>query len=336
MAPQKYAKDQPLGFTNRIERVAIVGAGGDGVGSHMAKALLATGKHSVTAISRVGSTNTLPEGIKIARVNYDDESSLVSALKGQQFLIITLSVMAPRETQGKLIAAAAKAGVPWVMPNCTGPDFINESLAKENLIGAGVRASTDAIEGAGVSSWIALVCSFWYEHSLALGEGWFGFDFPNRKVTMIDDGKTRINTSTLKQCGRAIASLLSLKELPNDASDTAPTISQWRNQPVYISSFLASQRDMLDSVHRALGTKDADWEIKYEPSESRYKKGLELLKSGSHLGFGICMYTRTFYPNGDGNFQDKLSNEVLGLHEENIDDATVNAVKLVESGYSYR
>jgi hypothetical protein len=25
MAPQKYAKDQPSGFTNRIERVAIVG-----------------------------------------------------------------------------------------------------------------------------------------------------------------------------------------------------------------------------------------------------------------------------------------------------------------------
>ncbi|VUC24792.1 unnamed protein product [Clonostachys rosea] len=336
MAPQKYAKDQPSGFTNRIERVAIVGAGGDGVGNHMAKALLATGKHTVTAISRIGSTNTLPEGAKVARVDYGDESSLVSALKGQQFLIITLSVTAPQETQGKLIAAAAKAGVPWVMPNCTGPDFINESLAKENMIGAGVRASTDAIEKAGVSSWIALVCSFWYTHSLALGTGWFGFDFPNRKVNMIDDGKTRINTSTLEQCGRAIASLLSLKELPDDANDTTPTISQWRNQPVYISSFLTSQRDMLDSIHRVLGTNDADWKIEYEPSESRYKRGLQLLQSGSHEGFGICMYTRTFYPNGDGNFQDKLSNDVLGLPVEKLDDETAAAIKLVESGYSYR
>lgn len=50
-------------------------------------------------------------------INYDDEAAIVDALKGQQFLIITMAVTAPADTELKLIRAAAKAGVPYVMPN---------------------------------------------------------------------------------------------------------------------------------------------------------------------------------------------------------------------------
>ena len=50
-------------------------------------------------------------------INYEEESTIVDALKGQQFLIITMAVTAPADTESKLIWAAAKAGVPYVMPN---------------------------------------------------------------------------------------------------------------------------------------------------------------------------------------------------------------------------
>jgi len=49
-----------------------------------------------------------------------------------------------------------------------------------------------------------------------------------------------------------------LKELPDDESDTSLTLSRWMNKPLYISSFLISQRDMLDSVNRVMGTTEKD------------------------------------------------------------------------------
>ena len=117
---QKYAKDQPSGFKNRIENVAIVGATGS-VGEYITKHLLQNGKHTVTAITRAESKSKMPEGVKVAKVDYDDQNSLVQALKGQDALIITMST-GKLEQSDKLIDAAAEAKVGWIMPNEYGPD----------------------------------------------------------------------------------------------------------------------------------------------------------------------------------------------------------------------
>lgn len=301
----------------------------------MANALLKTGKHTVTAITRADSKSKLPDGIKVAKVDYTDESSLIAALKGQQFLLITMSFIAPPDSQQKIIAAAAKAKVPYVMPNCWGIDVMNKKLADDSGTGPMIKEGIKAVEDGGVSSWIVMCCSFWYEFSLAMGEGWYGFDFPNKTVTFYDDGKTKINTSTWDQCGRAIAAFLSLKELPEDENDTSPTISEKVEKALYISSFLVSQRDMMDSVNRIKGTTDADWMIKYEPTDVRYKRGLEIMKTNFRYGFGVRLYSRVFYPNGDGNIEDRygLANNVLGLPSEDFDVATKRAVDMVESGW---
>ncbi|KAL7935421.1 NAD(P)-binding protein [Trichoderma chlorosporum] len=332
----KYAKDQPAGFTNRIENVAIVGAGGQ-VGKNIAQELLKTGKHKVTAITRIGSNSELPAGIKVAQVDYDDEQTIVDSLKGQQFLFISLAVTAPPDTQAKIVAAAAKAGVSWVMPNSYGADYNNKELLAGMMSASGAQAGVNAVEKAGLS-WIWMTCSFWYEFSLAMGNAWYGFDIPNKKVTFYDDGKTRINTSTWLQCGRAAAQLLSLKELPDDEDDQSPTISQWRNKVLYISSFLVSQRDMLDSLNRVMGTTDNEWQIEYEPTDVRHKRGLQIFQTGSIIGFGMAMYSRVFYPNGDGDYETKhgLANKVLGLPEEDLDEATKLAVEMAKNEFGPR
>lgn len=194
----------------------------------------------------------------------------------------------------------------------------------------------EAAEEFGVS-WIAMVCSFWHEYSIAQGPPWYGFDFKNKKMTFYDDGKTRINTTTWLQCGRAMTVLLSFKELPDDENDTSPTVSRWRNKPLWISSFFVSQREMLDSIQRVSGQTDADWTIEYEPSADRWKRGMESLKNGDRSGMATAMYARTFYPNGDGDIQSKgqLDNEVLGLPKEDMVEASRRAVELIESGYNY-
>ena len=81
----------------------------------MTEALLKTGKHTVTAITRFDSQSKLPEGVTIHKVDYEKPDSLVEALRGQDALVITLSGQSPiQQTEEKLIRAAAEAGVPWM------------------------------------------------------------------------------------------------------------------------------------------------------------------------------------------------------------------------------
>lgn len=293
----------------------------------------------MTALTRADSKSQLPEGVKVARINYDDEESVVSALKGQQFLVITLPAgrRPPSDTHSILVKAAAQAGVPYVMPNSYGSDIMNQRLREDNLVGAGGFQRFKEIESIGVSSYIAMVCGQWYEWSLALGEPFFGFDIKNKKVTFFDDGETRINISTWRQCGRALAALLSLKELPDDINDKSPTISQWKNKALYISSFRLSQRDILNSLHRVIGTTDKDWEISYEPTAERYKNALEEMKKDILVAYPKTMYSRVFFPNGDGDFESSkgLANSLIGLPmDEDLDAATKRAVEMVESGWN--
>jgi hypothetical protein len=285
----------------------------------------------VTALTRSDSKSKLPTGVKSVTVNYDEETSLVSALKGQQFLIVTMSVMAPRDTQSKLIQAAAKAGVPYVMPNWYGSDFANEELGNAIRLGTVAKAAVEEIESLGVSKWIALGCGFWYEFSLAGGEIRYGFDFHDKTVTFYDDGNTKFITTTWEQCGRAMAALLSLPELPVDENDKSLTLSHFSNGVVYISSFLISQKDMFESIKRVTGTTDTDWKVSYEPSEKRYQDGSEAMKKGDMSGFGKMLYARVLFPNGDGDFSPKLHNKLLGLPQEDLDTRTKVAVEMAEN-----
>jgi hypothetical protein len=187
-------------------------------------------------------------------------------------------------------------------------------------------------------NWIVLVCGFWYEWSLALPEQWYGFTIAERKVTMYDDGMTRINTSTWLQCGRAFAAALALPISRTGADEDAPAVLEdWKDGPLYISSFLVSQRDMLDSLHRVLGTSDADWEIRYESTKQRVEDGKAEMQRGDMKGFAKAMYARTFFP-GKGmgaEFEGEkgTANERLELPTEELDEATRRAVEMVRSGW---
>ncbi|KAJ5827296.1 hypothetical protein N7447_004059 [Penicillium robsamsonii] len=324
----KYAKSQPVGFKNAIERIAIVGAGGT-IGSHITAALLKTGKHTVTAVSRKGSSNKLPKGVLVAPVDYNDEASIIDALKDQQFFIITMAPTAPRDTHSKLVQAAAKAGVPYIMPNAYGGDIDNIKLGEETMLGPVGKANRDEIERLGMQ-WITICCGFWYDYSLAGGEARFGFDFDKRSLTIYDDGNTKNSTSTLSQVGRAVAKVLSLKELPNDESDKSLTLSGFLNRGVYIKSFVLSQNDMFESVKRVTGTTDADWKVTHEASKKRYEDGLAQVRGGNMAGFGKLLYARTFYPDDSSEFSAKAQNELLGLPEESLDEATKAGVDMVK------
>ncbi|KAK9319314.1 hypothetical protein V1517DRAFT_369878 [Lipomyces orientalis] len=309
---QTYVRNRPRGYKDYIKNVAIVGAGGN-VGKFITEALLKTGKHNVTAITREGSSNTLPAGVNVAKVNYDDESSLVAALQGQEVLIITMSVMAPPEQQTKLIDAAAVAGVPCVLPNEFGGDPLNTEFGNDIFLGPEKTKYRDYIEQLGKSSWIAIACGFCY-----------GFDFENRAITLMDNGTVKFNTTTWPQVDRAVASLLSMKIFPDNEDDTRPCLVNFKNKCVYISSFLIGQKDMLDPVLRVTGTSLSDWKVTHTTAKERFQSGREELRKGNRAGFARLLYARHVFPESNGNFEATkcIHNDILGLPKEDFDEFT--------------
>jgi hypothetical protein len=245
-----------------------------------------------------------------------------------------MSVAAPSDTISKLVRAAAKAGVPYVLPNWFGHDAVNNTLCNDSLLSHNRDSICAEIESLGISSYLLLVCNFWYEFSLGGGPDRYGFYFKKRSFVLFDDGNVATNTSTWPQCGRAMANLLSLKELPDDETDRSPMLSQFLNGSIYISSFRLSQRDMFENVKRFRGTTDADWTITHESAEQRWKDGQAALQQGNMKAFPKMLYSRIFFPNGDGDYQSSrgLHNDLLGLTVEDLDEFTAIGVRMGENG----
>jgi hypothetical protein len=268
-------------------------------------------------------------------VDYNDEESIVAALKGHEFLIITLAYSAGNETHNKIVQAAAKAKIPHLMPNIYTADVVlnNKAIGDETGMGPAFRPLLAEIERLGLT-WTVLVTGLWYEFSLACPPDWFGFDINKREVTMFDDGQARINTTTWPQCGRAVASFLGLKKGSDNENGSTPTLQQFRNKAIYVSSFLISQREMLDSIERVTGTADSDWNIRYESTAKRIKDGRDALAAGDSKGLAKAYYSRIFSPDCPAIYQDRLHNGLLGLPTEDLDEATVIGVNMAKNGYT--
>ncbi|KAK7430511.1 hypothetical protein QQZ08_003030 [Neonectria magnoliae] len=336
MSVTKYAKDQPAGFTNRIKRVAIVGAGGR-QGTHMTEQLLKTGRHTVTALTRASSEAKLPSGVQVASVDYDDEESIAAALAGHQALVITLANGVDIEVHHRIVRAAGKAGVPHIVPNVYAANIVvnNHGAVDDFFPAASLRALLTEIERVGVSSWTVLVGSVWFDYSFPAGPLFLGFDIKGRQVTFFDQGTAKINTTTWAQYGRSLAALLSLKQLPEDEKDTSPTVSQFENQPLYISSFFVSQRDIFNALQIATGTTEADWKIGYETTKNRMVEGRATAATGDFTGLVKTYYSFLFSPEGQKlNYNDKLHNELLGLPKEDLVELVKGCATRAENGYN--
>lgn len=113
-----------------IKKVAVIGvspslwvsnhtltsiqAGGN-LGPSIVQALLSS-NFTVTALTRADSKLIFPAGVHIAKVDYGDHSSLVSALKGQDAVVSAIATPALLE-QKVVIEAAVQAGVKRFIPS---------------------------------------------------------------------------------------------------------------------------------------------------------------------------------------------------------------------------
>ncbi|KAJ5855668.1 uncharacterized protein N7529_009612 [Penicillium soppii] len=308
--------------SNYITKVAIAGASGNS-GKVMTEALLKTGKHTITALTRAESKGKLPDGVISKPVDYSKPETIVEALKGQDALVIALNGYTPHEIDLALFKAAGEAGVSWILPNEWAPDTANENLIKDIMLFPSKEINRKAIADLGQSSYVAVSTGFWYEWSLAIPSA-YGIDLINHTATLFDEGETKISTATWPQVGRTVAALLSLPI----TAENGPCLDDFKNQLVYVDSFTVSQKDMLESAFRVTGTTEKDWTITKESAKERYEGGLKAMQEGDRIGFVKMLYTRIFFEDGAGNIESKGTvNELLGLPKEDIDEATKVALE---------
>lgn len=336
-------------------------------GSFITEALLKTGKHSITAVTRADSESTFPDGVMVKRVDYAKPATLVEALRGQDALVITLSGHTPKETEAQLIKAAGEAGVSWILPNEWSPDTAHEALVRDVFVfkpkgakpcikryekttftkyhlllqtphervlwNSGRAPSSPCQPGFGTNgAWLyqqptGSILQIVPPHSLTTVKPKYARLHGHKYVQRIAASPFVLPAYHIK-VGRAVAALLSLPIRAEDGNSKA-CLDNLRNQVVYINSFNVSQKDMFKSALRVTGTQENGWTINKEPSKDRYASGLKEMGEGKRIGFAKMMYTRVFYPDGCGDFESSKGtlNSLLGLPKEDMDAATKIAIE---------
>ncbi|KAH8698725.1 hypothetical protein BGW36DRAFT_396433 [Talaromyces proteolyticus] len=286
----------------------IIVAGGSGrLGSYIVSGLLAKGIHNISAISRVGSTAQFPSGVTIHRGLYTDETFLNTVLQKQDVLIVCLA-KATLDFQLLLIRAAAKAGVPYVLPSEYGVDSSSKEVIKHLPVIKRKVEARELIEELGVSSWIAVASNpliSFHVRNLRLG-----IDVKNRTATIWDNGTRKRPLTTLEMLGKSVAGLLSLPE---------EELATNKNQHVYISSFYVSQRDILASVIRATGTKEKDWTIENVKLDDFLAEKRAEFDRGN-LPIIEKMILLVAFKDGLNDFQSVVNYKRLGVDPESLDD----------------
>ena len=313
----KFREPSPISDTHNLIDLQATGR----IGQHIFQALVARGTFCVTVLTRTNNLAQAHAGVDVKTVDYDEPASVVDALKGQEALVITMANTAPDTQQLVLVKAAADAGVRWILPNEWGSDTAHPYNQRAGVY-RNKQAVRDLIDELRVSSWVAVVSNQWFEMSLSTGR--YGIDINRRKVTFFDDGTAKTTTTTKLQVGRAVASLLSL---PEDGS--SPALSDFAHRHIYISSFLLSQRDMLGAVQRNTNSSPHQWITQSVSLKAALDSTYQALRQGDHAAALEWISASNFAPGSGSDYAAtrETANKVLGLPEEDLDEATRRAIR---------
>ena len=283
-----------------INKIALVGATGN-LGPAILKALL-DGGFEVTILSREDSTSTdsLPSHLrqKIAKVNFDDVSSLTSALEGIEGVVSNIASHALL-TQKKLIDAAIAAGVQRFLPSDFGSDLTNEAARVPfNQPKVEIHEYLASKAAAHPSFSYTSVCNGPF-FDWCLKFGLFG-DLKSHTTTLWDGGETRISTTTLASIGKAVAGVFR-------------NLEATKNRVIRVADTTVTQKQIMEIVKEIDGV---EWTTKDGSTAEVYKIALEELKKpepNMQVAVFNQLYRILFGVECGPDFGDKLDNEKIGL-----------------------
>ncbi|KAK2020914.1 NAD(P)-binding protein [Colletotrichum zoysiae] len=295
-------------------KIAIFGASGN-IGGLILNALREKKIHTITAFSRATSSATFPSDVVVKKGDYADEGFLVSALQGQDVIVLALGFDAFPTLQVPIIRAAAKAGVKWVLPTEFASDVVRNKIRENNYFGDVRQSVRDAVEEQGMA-WIAVVTNPWFDYSLE--RDMWGFNIKGRTARLFDGGSTKFVTTTIGNAGKGTAGVLSLPDAQLEA---------YRNKPAYLASFTITQRQIFESLLRATGTQEKDWKVTVEDSDAVLAEAGEKAKQGDIVAIMLALYVKHMREGWGGDYSAKIGDlSKLGIAEENLDEVVKTVV----------
>ncbi|KAL9608216.1 MAG: hypothetical protein Q9167_006938 [Letrouitia subvulpina] len=289
-----------------LQNIVIIGASGN-LGPSILGGLENNPAYTITALTRKGSSSTFPSHIKVFRIDDSFPSDqLAEAFKGQD-VVINLMPPVNIDQHKTVIDAAAQAGIKRYLPGEFGSDTENpDVVAMVPLFGAKVQILNYLKSKVSTGmTWTGVATGAFFDWGLNVG--FLGFDLKNQSAKIYDDGNARFSTSVLSTIGKAVDGVLS------HPAETA-------NKMIFVQSFTTTQNEVLAALEKATGKK---WAVTNLSAEKTRLEGLEKLGKGDFSGIADTIIGAVFSGNKSSDFesQKKLSNDLLGLKKESLDEA---------------
>ncbi|KAF2116826.1 isoflavone reductase family protein-like protein CipA [Lophiotrema nucula] len=293
---------------SEIKNVILIGAGGN-LGPSILDAFLEDGSFNVSVLTRESSSSTFPSSVKVHKADYNSIDSLKAAFQGQDAVLSFVGGTAIGD-QEKLIDAAIAAGVKRFLPSEYGSNTPNPKVVEIVPIFKGKLGAVDYLKKKESEiSWTSVITGPFFDWGLKVG--FLGFDFKNKKASLVDDGKGTFSATNLNQIGKSLIKILQKPE-------------ETKNTYVYVSSFETTQRDILAAVEKITGDK---YTTENASSKDLEKDGKEKLAKGDFSSIPILIKSAAF---GEQNLGDStpegLWNEKLGLQKESFEDSIKAAI----------
>jgi hypothetical protein len=159
-----------------------------------------------------------------------------------------------------------------------------------------------------------------------LAMGFFKINAQARTATLLDGGVGKFNTTTKSTVALAVTRLLSLPE--TSLSDGGASLSDFANRFCYVSSFLTSQKEILEAVQRVTATSAEEWTVKDINAEDYIQEGKERVTKGDFGGTVNILGGMIFKGGMGGDYESVkgVSNEMLGLPKATLDEAVKEAL----------
>ncbi|KAH8600716.1 hypothetical protein B0O99DRAFT_609301 [Bisporella sp. PMI_857] len=294
-----------------LKTVAVIGAAGN-VGTPVVKALLDAG-FTVTAIARVESTSTYPEGVRVHRADLHSLSDLVKAFMGQDAVVSTIATSAVGG-QNFIADAAVTAGVKRYIPSEFG---INTRNLHGEVLGKMLQSKTAHVDyliektkSHPSFGWTGLATGLFFDWGLNFGT--FGLSLKDKTIRILDSGNELVSTSSLPYVGKAVAAIL-LHEV-----ETA-------NRYIEIAEFTTSQNQILAIFEEDTGTKFIVANAKTADIE---KTGHSKLDSGDHSAFIDFLLVYNFRDGKGHSFHvEEETEQILGLPKGDLKRTIKNYIR---------
>ena len=254
-------------------------------------------------------------------------AELTAAFAGHDAVVSALSTgpVTKDDLAFRIVDAALAAGVKRVIPSEFGANNLDSRATSlvpvYELKGKMLRyLMQKAEESNGALTWTSIACGSWLDWGLdpAKSGNFLGIDVKGRKATVWDSGRSRFSVTTSENTGMGVARVLM------DAEGTA-------NKQVFLSDFVTSAREIIDSLERQTGER---WEVEERESGPAMRE-LRGRFDGGEFNATFGLLAISFVGDVDVGYdfekEQKVWNGELGLPKRSLDEVVKGAIELAEA-----